>query len=449
MSGWGRYPRSVARVYRPEKRSHLSELLTRRPEDSYLTRGLGRSYGDAALNRGGGIILSRPFNRFLQFDRESGLLACEGGVSLEEIIEVCLPQGWFLPVTPGTKFATIGGAVACDVHGKNHHRDGTISRHIEWIEVLLADGTAKRCSTAEDSDLFRATVGGMGLTGIILAVGLRMRKVETAYVRVDYRRTRDLEETLLYLEEEDRNYTYSVAWVDCLARGARMGRGVLMGGNPASPQDLTGRQARDPLLVRNSHLFSLPVDLPGFVVGPASIRLFNSLYYRRFRRGKSSTVEHYDPFFYPLDKLGSWNRAYGKSGFLQYQFVLPPESARRGLRKVMEVLSDSGKGSFLAVLKRFGPDDGLICFPQAGYTLALDFAMRGASTLELLASLDGLVMDHGGRVYLAKDARLSGDHFRQMYPGFDEWLRLKEAFDPEGVFASDLSRRLGWEVRRT
>ena len=443
LSGWGLYPKTSARTFRPERMSRVGPIVGSPAEPHWLARGLGRSYGDAALNRDGAVLLTQRLDCFLDFDPDSGELVAEPGVSFDQIIELVLPRGWFPPVTPGTKFVTLGGAIACDVHGKNHHQDGSLANHVRWLDLLLADGSEVRCSSQQNGDLFWATTGGMGLTGIILRACLALKKVETAYTRVDYLRTRDLEETLRHLEEEDDQYAYSVAWVDCVARGRKLGRGVLMRGNPCSLAELPAGPAGAPLLVRNRVLASLPFHLPSGLLNRHTCRLMNAIYYRRFKRGHSSALEHYDPYFYPLDMLENWNRGYGKRGFLQHQCVLPADDPTEGLRKILESISQSRFGSFLVVLKRFGPGNRFLSFPRPGYTLALDFPMSGNDLLDFLDSLDRLVVEAGGRIYLAKDARLKPQYCPTMYPELPEWLEIKQRVDPENRFTSDLGRRLG------
>lgn len=443
LSGWGLYPKSKARTYRPERLSAVRALLRNPEEPEWLARGCGRSYGDAALNAGHAVLLTERLDCFLEFDHTKGLLTAEAGVTLEEMIELALPEGWFLPVTPGTKFVTLGGAIACDVHGKNHHQDGSIGNHVKWLDLLLATGEEVRCSPEENGDLFWASLGGLGLTGIILRACLAMKPMESAYIQVDYRRTGDLEETLRFLEEEDRNYAYSVAWIDCVSEGSKLGRGVLMRGNPCPLDQLPARLARQPRLVRNRSLASLPFHLPSGLLNRHTCKLLNSVYYRHFKKGDSSAIEHYDPYFYPLDILEHWNRGYGRRGFLQYQCLLPADDSTQGLRKILESISRSRFGSFLVVLKRFGPGNPLLSFPRPGYTLALDFPMTGPEMLSFLDGLDGLVLDAGGRVYLAKDARLEPETCRKMYPELPEWLAIKQKVDPQHLFSSDLSRRLG------
>ena len=445
LSGWGLYPKTSARTYRPERMSRVGPILGSPAEPQWLARGLGRSYGDAALNQGRAVLLTQRLDCFLDFNPDSGELVAEPGVSFDRIIELVLPRGWFLPVTPGTKFVTLGGAIACDVHGKNHHQDGSLGNHVQWLDLLLADGSEVRCSSHQNGDLFWATIGGMGLTGIILRACLTLKKVETAYLRVDYLRTRNLDETLRNLEEEDDQYVYSVAWVDCVAGGRKLGRGVLMRGNPCALTELPRRVANTPLLVKNRALAGVPLHLPSGLVNRHSCRLMNAVYYRLFKEGHSSAVEHYDPYFYPLDLLENWNRGYGKRGFLQHQCVLPDDDPTEGLRKILEAISQSQFGSFLVVLKRFGAGNRFLSFPRPGYTLALDFPMSGKGMLDFLDSLDRIVMEAGGRVYLAKDARLKPEYCRPMYPQLADWLEIKQRVDPENRFTSDLARRLGLE----
>ena len=442
LSGWGCFRGSRGHIYRPEAVSGIAAVLQSGKETSYIGRGLGRSYGDAALNRDRGVVLTERINRFLSFEPNTGVLSCEAGVSLEEILKVFVPRGWFLPVTPGTKFVTIGGAVACDVHGKNHHQDGCLSNFVLDLELLLANGQQVRVSRDENPDLFWATVGGMGLTGMILSVSLKLRPLETAFIRVEYQRTPDLDGTMRLLEEEDQDYNYSVAWVDGLAGGRSLGRSVLIRGNHAVVDDLSREQATRPLeLVRRLSL-TVPPQFPDLVLNRFSMRAFNSLYYRRFRQKPVNRVIDYDRFFYPLDSLRKWNRMYGKRGFIQYQCVFPFETSRAALVEVLSRLRKAKVPLFLVVLKRFGAETGLLSFPMSGYTLALDMPMLGGRLLSLLQELDQWVIDQGGRVYLAKDACLSAEAFREMYPRFRQWQRIKTEVDPQNLFSSDLSRRL-------
>jgi FAD/FMN-containing dehydrogenase len=381
-------------------------------------------------------------NRCIAFDEKSGLLRAEGGLSLKEILDVFVPRGWFLPVTPGTKYATLGGCVACDVHGKNHHGEGTISKHITEIELLLADGTLRRCSPLQYPDLFWATVGGMGLTGIITEVAIQLKKIPSAYIRARHRVAPDLEAAMKLLSGEGSQDLYSVAWIDCLASGSRLGRSVVMTGHHAEQSALPAG-VRDPYQFCERRPLSVPFTMPTWLLNPWTVKAFNACYGAIQGKKDAPFTVDYDRYFYPLDAVQNWNRIYGKRGFLQYQCVLPCETAAEGLRILLEKLTASRRPSFLAVLKRFGPGgSGMLSFPMEGYTLALDLSYH-PSLFSLLESLDEEVVARGGRVYLAKDARLSSSHFQAMYPRLKEWLAVKQKIDPGGKFSSDLSQRLG------
>jgi decaprenylphospho-beta-D-ribofuranose 2-oxidase len=447
LSGWGRYPVVETDVYRPERVAGLAAMT--RSDGSLLGRGLGRSYGDAALNGAGATVLFARLNRLLSFDAATGVLECEAGVTIAEILQVFGPRGFLPPVCPGTRHVTVGGAIACDVHGKNHHRDGSFGRHVLGLRLVTASGESVHCGPTRDPELFHATVGGMGLTGFIAEATIRLRRVTSPRVAVDYDRAPDLDTALRLFDETDERYAYSMAWIDCLAPGRALGRSVLMRGEPvessasvvatygngiAAWQSVTRREPR----------LRVPFDLPGWVLNPVSMRAFNSLYYRRHPVRRHGVITDYDSFFFPLDRIGDWNRIYGRRGFLQYQCVIPLETGRESLLRLL-ALARRGNGSFLAVLKRFGrePGAGPLAFPRPGYTLALDFPAAGDELLRLLDAMDEIVVRAGGRVYLAKDARLRPDTFRAMYPELPDWLTVKRRVDPEHRFASDLSRRLG------
>jgi decaprenylphospho-beta-D-ribofuranose 2-oxidase len=441
LGGWGRYPMARCHVFRPERRAAVAEALAAKAAPSFIARGLGRSYGDAALNADGGVIVHDRLARMLAFDPVTGELTCEAGVSFADIIRCWLPRGWFPPVTPGTKFVTLGGAIAADVHGKNHHRDGTLAAFVRELTLLTADGETLRCSHNERPDVFWATVGGMGLTGMILDARLRLRAVESAWLRVDYRKARDLEETLAVFAASDGGSPYSVAWIDCLARGRALGRAVIMHGDHARADEV-GATGRAPLASPGRPALTVPCDVPGVFLNSLTMRLFNAAYYASHRDAQARLVD-VDRFFYPLDGVGHWNRLYGRAGFVQYQAVLPHEADGRGLVALLERLSGSGRPSFLAVLKRLGPaNQGLLSFPRDGYTLALDLPVR-PGLIALLRELDRLVLDHGGRVYLAKDATTTPEAVRAMYPRLDEFRAIKARLDPRGVISSSLARRLG------
>ncbi|CAB3395498.1 FAD-binding protein [Kyrpidia spormannii] len=442
LSGWGRYPVQRCRVYRPESLRALKEVVVSGEERSVLARGLGRAYGDAALNEGAGVILQTRRNRFLNFDEAAGVLRCEAGVSLAEILDVFVPRGYFLPVTPGTKFVTLGGAIASDVHGKNHHKDGSISNFILDFDLLTADGEIVRCTPRENADLFWATVGGMGLTGVILRASLRLVPISSSYLRVDYFKARNIDEAFEVFEATDEQYQYSVAWIDCLAGGRSLGRSVLMRGNHVPAEALPEKLRGEPLATGKKGKLVVPFDFPSVTLNYASIRAFNALYYR-VSKGTPGVVVHYDPFFYPLDSVLHWNRLYGRRGFLQYQVVFPFETSREGLIALLERLAKDRRSSFLAVLKRFGAEGpGLLSFPRPGYTLALDIPFRDAGLFGFLREMDEWVLRMGGRVYLTKDAELAPEIFEAMYPRLGQFREVKGRIDPENRFSSSLARRL-------
>ena len=441
LSGWGRHPVLDCRLERLRRREDLPDLLRRSP--TLIARGNGRSYGDAALNPA--LTLSMlAMDRMWAFDAGTALLDCEAGVLLADILETFVPRGWFLPVVPGTGFVTVGGMIAADVHGKNHHRDGSFGAHVESLTLATADGTVRECSRTENADLFRATLGGMGLTGVILSARFRLQPVETAFVMAETRAARDLDETMA-LFEESRDWPYSVAWIDCLARDARLGRAVMTRGAFMVRGALPPRLASDPLRLARAGNLRVPADAPSALLNRVSIGLFNELQYRRgrLRAHAGARPVHFGRFFFPLDRVEAWNGLYGRRGFVQYQCVLPKGESAAGIAALLERVAGSGRGSFLAVLKLFGPaGEGPMSFPMEGYTLALDFPLR-RGTPALLDALDDVTHRHGGRVYLAKDARCAPERIREGYPrlGAFEAVRAEAAGAPPR-FASALSRRL-------
>lgn len=447
ISGWGRYPVEDCLVYRPDRRHELESIVTAAPEASLVARGLGRSYGDAALNGDGAVVSSVRMNRLVDFDAESGVLHCEAAVTLAEIIDVFLPKGFFFPVTPGTKTISIGGAIAADVHGKNHHCDGTLSQHLLEFHLMTASGDVLRCARDENPDIFWATIGGMGLTGIVLDARIRLKPVETAYLRTRTEQTRDLDDTLSRMTETDAQFSYSVAWVDCLASGSSLGRSILLRANPASREALPEALRARPFAYRSRPRPAVPFDFPSLALNRVSMKLFNTAFYHSHRDGER--LDDADHFFYPLDAIPNWNRIYGKRGVLQYQALLPTASAASGLSELLELISREAGGSFLAVLKSMGAaNDAPLSFPHPGMTLSLDFPYTGPNLIAHLNRLDDLVVRSGGRVYLAKDSCLRPEHVRAMYPRLDEFLEVKSRIDPDRRFDSSLARRLGlWASR--
>jgi decaprenylphospho-beta-D-ribofuranose 2-oxidase len=377
--------------------------------------------------------MTRRLDRFLAFDETTGLLETEPGASFADLLDCFLPRGWLAPATPGTAFATLGGAVANDIHGKNHDRMGSFGDHLAWIDLLLPSGETRRVTPQQDPQLFEATVGGLGLTGVIAGLGLRMMRVPSPAVRVRERRCRDLDAFLAALAEARARATYSVGWIDGVAKGSALGRGILEEAEPEADGALAEPAGR---------ALRVPLDFPGFVLNGATVALFNAAYYRRVPSGGRERIEGYRRFLYPLDSLRDWNRIYGSGGFYQFQCVLPDESAPRGLRRMLEEIASSGRASFLAVLKTLGGEGrGFLSFPMRGHTLALDFPRRPGAE-ELLARLERLTLDHGGRIYLAKDAALSAEGFRAMYPRLSEFRAVLERVDPQRRMNSDMARRL-------
>ena len=433
FAGWGRYPVAICESVRPESYQDL-----RADAAQQIARGQGRSYGDAAL--GARLILTERVNRLLAFDALTGVLRAEAGVTLAEILVVIVPQGWFLPVTPGTQWASLGGCVATDVHGKNHHHDGSFARYVVELELILADASRVICSSSQNASLFWATVGGMGLTGIIGEVTLQLIPVSSPYLQVRHYAASNLAAIFAMFADPGLDDKYSVAWIDCLATGERLGRSVLMCANHAAHDSLPPTLQQPPAVKRAR---SMAFDLPAMVLNPYAVKLFNAVYYYRQGHKNSPFFAHYREYFYPLDRISEWNHLYGKRGFVQYQCVLPEHGAYDAVTALLQALTKSRRASFLAVLKRLGvQNSGLLSFPMAGYTLALDIPMRDAGVFALVRSLDEIVLQYGGRIYLAKDALLTPQMFRVMYPRYREWLAIKREIDPMLRFQSGLGQRL-------
>ena len=442
LNGWGGIEPHRARVLRPARRRELREALMEATPRGLIARGLGRSYGDSATLEEGTVVLGSRLNWLLAFDAERGVLTCEAGVSFADVLETLVPKGYFLPVTPGTKFVTVGGAIAADIHGKNHHVVGSIGNFVESFELSTGTGEMLHCSREENTDVFWATIGGMGLTGYIVTASFRLLPIESSWMRVNYRQVPNLTELLQLITAGGESPTYSVAWIDCLARDESMGRAVLIEAEHACRADLVAGSADTPLVVPKSRRLRVPFNFPGFALNSLSVGWFNALYYK-LHPTRSDVYTSYEPFFYPLDGVGDWNRIYGKRGFVQYQALLPLETSSEGIPKVLAEIVNSRLASFLAVLKRTGDaNEGMLSFCKPGITLALDLPNAGAPLRELAARLDQLLVDYGGRLYLAKDSLTSAEVIAKMYPRLDEFRAVKSRIDPHGRFTSAQAKRL-------
>lgn len=444
LTGWGRTAPSVARVVGAADEAAVRAALALADERGAIARGLGRSYGPPAQN-GGGLVLAmaddgRRSLDAVVLDRSSGTVTAPAGISIDALLRILVPSGWFVPVTPGTRHVTIGGAIASDIHGKNHHVDGSFGDHVLRLRLLLADGSVTEVSPELAPELFWATVGGMGLTGVVLDATFRLLPIETSRMLVDTERCAHLDALMATMSEGDEDHRYSVAWIDLMATGRHLGRSVLTRGDHARREDLDRRG--DPLAYRPRVLAAVPPVVPNGLLNHWTVRAFNELWYRKAPARRSTSLESIGGFFHPLDLVHHWNRLYGRPGFLQYQFVVP-FGAEDVLRRVVERLARSGTPSFLAVLKRFGAtSQGHLSFPAPGWTLALDVPAGYAGLGRLLPELDELVLDAGGRHYLAKDAHLTAEDVRRGYPRLAEWRRIRDKADPTGLWASDLARRL-------
>lgn len=442
LTGWGRTAASSARVTRPPDVEALRGELHTVGERGVIARGLGRSYGDPAQNAGGTVLDLTAWDAILDVDTRTPSVRVQAGISLDRLLRALLPLGLWLPVVPGTRQVTVGGAIAADVHGKNHHVDGSFGNHISQFDIILASGDVVSATPdAENADLFWATVGGMGLTGIILEATINLRKVETSYFEVDTDKTRNLAELLTTLRNGDDDYTYSVAWFDTATTGDALGRGVTMRGNSALREALDPDQRRTALEFAAPQRGRVPVDLPFSLVNRLTAKTFNALWYAKAPQHRTGEIQDITEFFHPLDIVGDWNRVYGPKGFCQYQFVVPFDE-EAAFTTIIETIAQSGHVSSLNVLKRFGPGNrSPLSFPMAGWTLAVDLPVR-AGLDALLNHLDQLVLAAAGRIYLAKDSRISAMTITAMYPRLDEFRTIRARVDPTHTFRSDLSRRL-------
>jgi decaprenylphospho-beta-D-ribofuranose 2-oxidase len=428
LSGWGQYPRIDAQCCTFESQKELRKCLQKYGD--CIVHGSGRSYGDSALHER--VILSERFNKILNFNEKSGIVTCESGVTLEELIDAFIYRGWFLAITPGTKFVTVGGAIASDVHGKNHHKVGCFSTCVKSFRLMLPGGKVLRCSRDENREFFSATCGGMGLTGVILSAEIQLIRVKSANIHRRILKAGNLEQSL-QLFGQYADASYSIAWIDCLAKGKNMGRALFIAGEHAD--DGTFR-------IQKKKKLTIPFEFPCFAMNKYSISLFNALYFHVAHKYGIEGTTTIDRFFYPLDAIQNWNRVYGKKGFTQYQFVLPKEKSFEGLRKILNTVSDASLCSFLAVLKLFGPENGnYLSFPMNGYTLALDFKIE-AKLFPLLDALDKVVIRYGGRINLTKDVRLTREVLEHGYPRLDAFCKLRREYKLDKKYQSMQSRRL-------
>lgn len=428
LNSWGMYPLIQSENISFKNEKDLKQKIITN-ENYYIPYGNGRSYGDSAINKN--IIYCKPYNYFLDFDESKGILHCQSGVLLSEIIESFVPKGWFLKVTPGTKLITIGGAIASDVHGKNHHVEGCFSQCVEEFTLMLPDGEIKTCKKGEE--LFLATCGGMGLTGVILDAKIALKKIDSQYINQTTIKTKNLKETFEAFEEYGSK-PYSVAWIDCLAKNDEIGKCLLMVGDFANDGNLNFKEKKR---------LNIPFNFPSFVLNNLTVKAFNWLYYKKVKDRVSHQKVDIDTFFYPLDAINNWNRIYGKNGFTQYQFILPKKTSYEGLEEILTAISESKKGSFLAVLKLYGKaNENFLSFPIEGYSLALDFKIE-PSLFELLNKLDKIVVKYGGRIYLTKDVRVSKESFEKGYPLVDRFRELRKKYKMDEKFQSLQSERVG------
>ncbi|PZR27057.1 MAG: hypothetical protein DI535_11610 [Citrobacter freundii] len=437
LAGWGNFPVSASYNSYP---STEKDVLKTVKQGNLTPRGLGRSYGDQAINKGGTVTICTHLNHFLDWDEQNGVLECEAGVSLEEIINVFGPKGWLPMICPGTKFVTIGGAIANDIHGKAHHVDGSFFNCVLSFRIMLADGSVVTASREENADLFEASFGGLGLLGVIISAKIKLRKVETTYFRQKSIKVKNLDEMLKALEEYS-HFNYSVAWVDPLAKGNKLGSGVLTVGEAAGVNDLPASLKKEPLKLHKKSKLTVPFFLPGFLLNGLTVRMLNRVI--AFVQNSPKEFIHYEKFFFPLDMINNWNRGYGKRGFIQYQFVIPPgKEGAENVRRIMEMIANSGCTPFLNVFKKMGHGQGILSFPFEGYTLAIDFPVT-KNLRAFTKKMDAEVLKAGGRIYLGKDSMLDKEMFQEMYPQHNQWIAIKRKYDPTNVFSSDIGRRLG------
>ena len=405
LTGWGLFPKVEAELTKPSTIEDLRKVLKSK---SKIARGNGRSYGDSSINKIKTISM-KNFNHFLDFNPESGLLTTEAGVMLSDVIKVFLPKGWFPYVTPGTKFVTIGGMAASDVHGKNHYKNSSFSNYVEWLDILNNDGEITRCSRQNNKELFFWTLGGMGLTGIIINVAFFLKPVETSWIKQTTKLSKNIEHTL-NIFEDNLQASYAVAWIDCQSKGKNLGRSIITLGEHAKINQLSTREKFKPLRIHEKNKVSIPFFFPSFFLNNISIKIFNKIYYLKGSLSKNCSLIDYEKFFYPLDKVLNWNKIYGERGFLQFQCVIPLQEAKKAIADLLQAITNHKSSSFLAVLKRFGKQNSFFSFPMEGYSLAMDFP-KSKRNLILMNELDEITVKYGGRFYLSKDSRMKKDMF--------------------------------------
>ena len=443
LMGWARTAPTQARVLSTPDVDAIARAVREADERGVIARGLGRSYGDVSQNAGGTVIDMTPLNRIHDIDPDAAVVDVDAGVSLDQLMRAALPYGLWVPVLPGTRQVTIGGAIGCDIHGKNHHSHGSFGNHVLSMDLLTADGQVRTLTPdGPESELFWATVGGVGLTGIVLRAKVRMKKTESAYFIVDADRTKDLDETLeLFSDGSDMNYDYSMAWFDAISTGPKLGRSAFSRGSLAKLDELPPKLRADPLKFDAPQLLTFPDVFPNGLANKLTFSTLSEIWYRKTPKAGRGQVQNLTAFYHPLDMFGEWNRAYGSKGFLQYQFIVPFHE-QEALRRLVQRIAESGHVSFLNVLKRMGDSSRApLSFPMPGWTITVDFPIKDGLH-RFCEELDELVLSAGGRLYFAKDSRTTPEMIQQMYPRLDEWRKIRDSVDPQGIFHSDLSRRL-------
>lgn len=437
IANWGNYPRVKSEILNFSKTDELESLL--KSTDQLTIRGAGLSYGDASLSAS--ILSTNSFNRIISFDHETGVITVESGVTLEQILMFSVPKGWFLYVTPGTKFITVGGAIGGDIHGKNHHVEGSFCNYVMSMNIMLPNGTILTCNRESNEDIFHTICGGVGLGAFIISASIKLRKISTSFIKQTNIIVNNLDQ-MIQLLIENLTTTYVVAWIDCLTNLKSIGKGVLMLGEHAEPNEVNTKNL---LEIHKQPNFNVPIFPPINILNSYTIKVFNLLYFHKHKLFPKRFITHYDSFFYPLDKIKNWNRLYGKNGFLQYQFVIPTDSMKTGLSEILKRILRSRQASFLTVLKILGKSENVMSFPMPGATLALDFPVN-KKVLQLLDSLDTIIHDLGGRVYLVKDARMKPNFFHKSYPNINKFQEILNTLDPNHKFSSHLAERL--KIRR-